>query len=116
MCRDAMGHRDDPLRYGCWVLGQSGKFLSPLASTLLLRTSLVPLELLTRAFSIRAAVSTPSCRSPNPTSSSLLSQTPTHAQLDTLLGATLQETLYSTKDGKVLTDLSHRPGERVKRI
>jgi hypothetical protein len=40
-------------------------------------------------------------------------------QLDSLLGATLQETLYSTKDGKILTDLSTRqsrsePG--VKRI
>lgn len=33
-----------------------------------------------------------------------------------MLGATLQETLYSVKDSRILTDLSHRPGERVKRI
>lgn len=28
----------------------------------------------------------------------------------------MQETLYSPKDKRILTDLSHRPGERVERI
>jgi len=32
----------------------------------------------------------------------------TRSQVDSLLGATLQQTKYSTRDGRVLTDYSHR--------
>ena len=36
--------------------------------------------------------------------------------VDSFLGATLQQTMYSPKDKRILTDLSHRPGEKLQKV